>query len=138
MSLDWEKKKNKSASPIRRPPVLNFRFDQAAGLLMRSKVLQPEPLPVQTLECLSDSEMICYANHYSYLTTCRVATLVLMAPHTGRSSLMLTATPSAACSSHGPVTPLINERVMVFFMRDILVPYFSKYVQFRVSVCQRI
>lgn len=62
---------------------------------MESKVLQPEPPPVQTLECLSDSRMICYASHYSYLTPCGAATLVLMAPHTGRPSLMLTATPSA-------------------------------------------
>lgn len=85
----------KSVLPICHPPVLNFSFDQAARLLMESKVLQPEPPPVQTLECLSDSRMICYASHYSYLTTCGAATLVLMAPHTGRPSLMLTATPSA-------------------------------------------
>lgn len=38
--------------------------------------------------------MICYANHYSYLTTCRVATLVLMAAHSAGPLLMLTATPS--------------------------------------------
>lgn len=59
-----------------------------------SKVPQPEPSPIQPPEYLSDSEMICYANHYSYLTTCGAATSVLMAPHTGRPLLMLTATPS--------------------------------------------
>lgn len=66
----------------------------SAGAADGSKVLQPEPRPVQMPGYLSDGEMICYANHYSYLTTCGVATLVLMAPHTGRLLLMLTATPS--------------------------------------------
>lgn len=59
-----------------------------------SKLPQPEPVPEQTLEYLSESEMICYANHYSYLTTRGVATMVLMAPQTGSSLLMLTGTPS--------------------------------------------
>lgn len=66
----------------------------SGGAADGSKVLKPKPPPVQMLEYLSDSEMICYANHYSYLTTCGVATLVLMAPHTRRPLLMLTATPS--------------------------------------------
>lgn len=74
-----------------------------------SKVPQPEPPPVQTLEYLSDSEMICYANHYSYLTTCGVATLVLMASHTGRLLLMLTATPS---EYHTHLTDLWRDQSM--------------------------
>lgn len=46
----------------------------SSGVADGSKVLQPEPPPVQILEYLSDSKKICYANHYSYLTTCGVAT----------------------------------------------------------------
>lgn len=70
----------KSVLPIRPPPLLNFSFDQVDGPLMGAKIPNRSPRLVQTLKYLSDCEMICYANHYSYLTTCGVATSVLMGP----------------------------------------------------------
>lgn len=92
--------KEESALPIHCSAVLNFSFDQPVGLLMGAKSCNLSRRPLHALEYLSGSEMICYANHYSYLTTCRVATLVLMAAQTGRPLLMLTATPSAEHTHH--------------------------------------
>lgn len=92
--------KEESALPIHCSAVLNFSFDQPAWLLMGAKSCNLSRHPLHALEYLSGGEMICYANHYSYLTTCRVATLVLMAAQTGRPLLMLTATPSAEHTHH--------------------------------------
>lgn len=71
----------KSILPIRRPSTSDLIKWRAAD---GSKVLRPLPVAAPAFEYLSDSEMIGYANHYSYVTTCGVDTFVLMALHIGR------------------------------------------------------